>query len=175
MGIDRNRCSSIKKNTGLRYGNATSAFAKCLIVLRYCLPIVALIDGVSYDGATMIGDSGASRLTTAFMMLLVRRNLAFSPIGWLSWAAQVLVATYVQAWAFRDMTVLIIGMSSFRLMRYFEQKRLKKKRKRRWSAKQDCATILLCIDGMALVVGSTITALQNTHPSFSRKKGMERT
>ncbi|CAJ1952488.1 unnamed protein product [Cylindrotheca closterium] len=105
--------------------------SKCLRVLRYCLPIFCLIDGFSYDGATMIGDSGASRLTTAFMMSLVRRNLAFSPIGWVSWAIQVLVATYLDVWVLRDTMVLLLGLSSFRLIRYFDQKRLKKKRKRR--------------------------------------------
>mmetsp|Transcript_21041 Transcript_21041/g.51775 ORF Transcript_21041/g.51775 Transcript_21041/m.51775 type:complete len:708 (-) Transcript_21041:1299-3422(-) len=105
--------------------------SKCLRVLRYCLPIFCLIDGFSYDGATMIGDSGASRLTTAFMMSLVRRNLAFSPIGWVSWAVQVLVATYLDVWILRDTLVLLLGLSSFRLIRYFDQKRLKKKRKRR--------------------------------------------
>lgn len=105
--------------------------SKCLRVLRYCLPVFCLIDGFSFDGATMIGDSGASRLTTAFMMALVRRNLAFSPIGWVSWAVQVLVATYLDVWILRDTIVLLLGLSSFRLIRYLDQKRLKKKRKRR--------------------------------------------
>jgi len=104
---------------------------KCLRILRCCLPIFCLIDGFSYDGATIIGDSGASRLTTAFMMSLVRRNLVFSPIGWVSWAVQVLVATYLDFWILRDTIVFLLGMSSFRLIRYFDQKRLKRKRKRR--------------------------------------------
>lgn len=105
--------------------------SKCLRILRCCLPIFCLIDGFSYDGATIIGDSGASRLTTAYMMSLVRRNLAFSPIGWVSWAVQLLVATYLDVWILRDIIVLLLGLSSIRLIRYFDQKRLKKKRKRR--------------------------------------------
>jgi hypothetical protein len=101
---------------------------KCLKILRYALPLVFFVGGFSSDGATAIGDSGASRLTTAFIMSLVRRNLVFSPIGWVSWAIQVLVTTYYPTWPFLDHCILVVGLSSIRLIRYIEHKRLKERK-----------------------------------------------
>ena len=57
-----------------------------LKVLRLFLPGFFLVDGFSSEFGTIMGVNGASRLTTAFMMSLVRKNLVSSPIGWISWA-----------------------------------------------------------------------------------------
>ena len=96
-----------------------------LQILRYVLPIFFLTDGFSSEFGTIMGVSGASRLTTAFMMSLVRKNLVSSPIGWMSWAIQVLFATYYRASSMLDQVVLVVGLSSIRLIRYLEGKRQK--------------------------------------------------
>jgi hypothetical protein len=99
-----------------------------LRILRFVLPTFFLADGFSSEFGSIMGVSGASRLTTAFMMSLVRKNLVSSPIGWVSWAIQVLVATYYPSWKFLDQLVLVVGLSSIRLIRYLEGKRCKEKR-----------------------------------------------
>ena len=100
-----------------------------LRILRFVLPIFFLADGFSSEFGTIMGVSGASRLTTAFMMSLVRKNLVSSPIGWVSWALQVLIATYYQSWRFLDQLVLVVGLSSLRLVRFLEEKRLTEKKR----------------------------------------------
>ena len=95
-----------------------------LRILRFVLPTFFIADGFSSEFGTIIGDSGASRLTTAYMMSLVRKNLVSSPIGWISWAVQVLVATYFRSSSMLDQVVLVVGLSSIRLIRYLEGQRL---------------------------------------------------
>jgi hypothetical protein len=101
-----------------------------LRILRFVLPIFFVADGFSSQFGTIMGVSGASRLTTAFMMSLVRKNLVSSPIGWVSWAIQVLVATYYPNWTFLDSIVIVVGLSSIRLIRYLDGQRLRKKHRR---------------------------------------------
>jgi hypothetical protein len=100
-----------------------------LKILRLILPFFSLADGFSSEFGTIMGVSGASRLTTAFMMSLVRKNLVSSPIGWVSWAVQVLLATYYPNWTLLDHVVLVVGLSSIRLIRYLDGQRAQKCRK----------------------------------------------
>ena len=100
-----------------------------LKILRFVLPIFFLADGFSIEFGTILGVSGASRLTTAFMMSLVRKNLVSSPVGWVSWAVQVLVATHYPSWKLLDHVVLVVGLSSIRLIRYLEGERFKEKKR----------------------------------------------
>jgi hypothetical protein len=99
-----------------------------LKILRLFLPGFFLADGFSSEFGTIMGVSGASRLTTAYMMSLVRKNLVSSPIGWVSWAVQVLLTTYHSSWAFLDPAVLVVGLSSIRLIRYLDGQRERNKR-----------------------------------------------
>jgi hypothetical protein len=98
-----------------------------LRILRYVLPTFFVADGFSSEFGTIIGVSGSSRLTTAFMMSLVRKNSISSPIGWVSWAVQVLLATYYSPSSILDQVILVVGLSSIRLIRYLEGKRSKEK------------------------------------------------
>jgi hypothetical protein len=97
-----------------------------LKILRFVLPVFFVADGFSSEFGTIMGVSGASRLTTAFMMSLVRKNLVSTPIGWLSWAIQVLAATYVSQGALLDILVAIVGLSSIRMIRSLDGERAKK-------------------------------------------------
>jgi hypothetical protein len=98
-----------------------------LRILRYVLPTFFVADGFSSEFGTIIGVSGSSRLTTAFMMSLVRKNSISCPIGWVSWAVQVLLATYYSPSSMLDQVILVVGLSSIRLIRYLEGKRSKEK------------------------------------------------
>jgi hypothetical protein len=76
-----------------------------------------------------MGVSGSSRLTTAFMMSLVRKSLVSSPIGWISWAIQVLLATHHHSTPLVDAFVLMSGLASIRLIRYLDALRASNKRR----------------------------------------------
>jgi hypothetical protein len=100
-----------------------------LKILRFALPVFFLVDGFSSEFGSIMGVSNASRLTTAFMMSLVRKNLVSSPIAWVSWSVQVLVATYLPEWKLLDHIVLVFGLSSIRLIRYLDGQRERKRRR----------------------------------------------
>jgi hypothetical protein len=125
--------SSIRKENGHQGENERPrderACKTILRILRFVLPTFFIADGFSSEFGTIMGVSGSSRLTTAFMMSLVRKNLVSSPIGWVSWAIQVLVATYYPSWPLLDQVVLVVGLSSIRLIRYLEGHRLKDKKR----------------------------------------------
>ncbi|KAG7353815.1 hypothetical protein IV203_003170 [Nitzschia inconspicua] len=106
------------------------ACSTILKILRLVLPLFFVADGFSSQFGTIMGVSGASRLTTSFMMSLVRKNLVSSPIGWSSWAIQVLAATYFSKWALLDIMVAIVGLSSIRLIRFLDGERAKKRQRR---------------------------------------------
>ncbi|KAG7359980.1 hypothetical protein IV203_035078 [Nitzschia inconspicua] len=106
------------------------ACSTILKILRLVLPVFFVADGFSSEFGTIMGVSGASRLTTSFMMSLVRKNLVSSPIGWSSWAIQVLAATYFSKWALLDIMVAIVGLSSIRLIRFLDGERAKKRQRR---------------------------------------------
>ena len=91
-----------------------------LRVLRFVLPVLFLADGFSSQFGTIIGVSGSSRLTTAFMMSLIRKNILSSPLGVISWSIQIMIATYYNSWDQIDYAILVIGLSSIRLIRYLE-------------------------------------------------------
>jgi hypothetical protein len=91
-----------------------------LRVLRFVLPVLFLADGFSSQFGTIIGVSGSNRLTTAFMMSLIRKNILSSPLGVISWSIQVMIATYYNSWDLIDYVILVIGLSSIRLIRYLE-------------------------------------------------------
>jgi len=101
-----------------------------LKVLKSVLPVLFVADGFSSQFGTIIGVSGANRLTTAFMMSLIRKSLLSSPIGWVSWAIQVMMATYYHSWFLLDYFILLIGLSSIRLIRYLDIQRVRGKRRR---------------------------------------------
>jgi hypothetical protein len=132
-GAKSSELSSIPKENGHQGENHRPrderACKTILRILRFVLPTFFLADGFSSEFGTIMGVSGSSRLTTAFMMSLVRKNLVSSPIGWVSWAIQVLVATYYPSWSLLDQVVLVVGLSSIRLIRYLEGHRLKDKRR----------------------------------------------
>lgn len=94
-----------------------------LRILRFVLPLFFFADGFSTEFGTIMGVSGSSRLTTAYMMSLVRKSLVSSPIGWVSWAMQVLLATHHPSSLLVDLLVLVSGLSSVRLIRYLEVRR----------------------------------------------------
>ena len=103
-----------------------------LRILRFVLPILFIADGFSSQSSSIIGAGGSSQLTTAYMMSLIRRNILSSPVGWLSWSLQVVLATYQHSWYFLDCTIVLIGLSSIRLIRYLDTQRgVQRKRLRR--------------------------------------------
>jgi hypothetical protein len=103
-----------------QYDRACKTFLRGL---RYLLPVLFFFDGFSTEYGTMLGVSGSGRLTSAYLMSLIRKSLAPSPVGWVSWALQVLVATYHPASFTVELLVLITGLSSIRLIRYMEVQR----------------------------------------------------
>mmetsp|Transcript_8925 Transcript_8925/g.22521 ORF Transcript_8925/g.22521 Transcript_8925/m.22521 type:complete len:1127 (+) Transcript_8925:202-3582(+) len=129
----RSSAAALDASDGERSLNRTTpkderACATILKILRLLLPGFFFTDGFSSEFGTIMGVSGASRLTTAFMMSLVRKNLVSSPIGWISWAVQVLISTYHSSWALLDFVVLVVGLSSIRLIRFLDTQRERKNR-----------------------------------------------
>jgi len=100
-----------------------------LKVLKSVLPVLFVVDGFSSQFGTIIGVSGANRLTTAYLMSLIRKSILSSPIGWVSWAVQVLMATYYPSCILLDYFILLIGLSSIRLIRYLDEQRMRGKRR----------------------------------------------
>jgi hypothetical protein len=99
-----------------------------LKILKTVLPVLYMVEGFSSEFGTMIGASSTNRLTTAFVLSILRKSLLSSPIGWVSWALQVLLAAYYSSSIFLDILILLIGLSSIRLIRFLDLQRTRGKR-----------------------------------------------
>mmetsp|Transcript_28017 Transcript_28017/g.76086 ORF Transcript_28017/g.76086 Transcript_28017/m.76086 type:complete len:293 (-) Transcript_28017:877-1755(-) len=95
----------------------------CLKLLKMLVPVLFLAEGFSSDFGTIVGAKSTSRLITAYNMIIVRKCLVKFPIAWISWAIQVLTATYCDSSLFLDFLILLTGLSSIRLMRYVDAHR----------------------------------------------------
>ena len=94
----------------------------CLLlnILKAILPVLVLLEGFSSDFGTVIGGTGTDRLTRAFVLSVLRKSVLTSPIFWISWAVQVLLAAHCSPGILLDALVLLTGLSSIRLIRYID-------------------------------------------------------
>ena len=99
-----------------------------LKILKTILPVLYMVEGFSSEFGTMIGASSTNRLTTAFVLSILRKSLLSSPIGWVSWALQVLLVAYYSSSIFLDIFILLIGLSSIRLIRFLDLQQTRGKR-----------------------------------------------
>jgi hypothetical protein len=103
-----------------------------LRILRYTLPLLFVADGFSSEYGTLMSENGSYRLTTAFMMCLIRNGRVASPIGWISWALQVLITNYGCCnGKVMDLTVLIVGLTSLRIQDITSSSQREKRKEKR--------------------------------------------
>jgi hypothetical protein len=91
-----------------------------LKILKAIVPVLYVVEGFSSEFGSIIGTSGVNRLTAAFVLSLLRKSIISSPIGWVSWAIQVLLGNYCSSWIFLELLILFIGLSSIRLIRFVD-------------------------------------------------------
>eukprot|EP00536_Pseudo-nitzschia_multiseries_P007634 jgi/Psemu1/324841/estExt_fgenesh1_pg.C_1810024 len=94
-----------------------------LKILKILVPVLFVAEGFSADFGTIMGEKSTNRLINAYTMILVRKCLIKSPMGWISWATQVLMATYFGSSLFLDLLILLTGLSSIRFIRYLDAHR----------------------------------------------------
>jgi len=100
-----------------------------LKTLKTTLPILFMVEGFSSEFGIIIGKSGTNQLTTAFLLSIIRNSIITSPVGWISWAVQILLADYISPWICLDIFILLIGLSSIRLIRFLDLQRLEVKQR----------------------------------------------
>ena len=89
--------------------------------VRLNLPMVFFIEGFSYEMGTAMALDPCGRLVVAYMILILRLGLLFSPMAWLCGAIQVLMACYLYWIPFVDVCILLIGLASVRYAKFLEQ------------------------------------------------------
>lgn len=89
--------------------------------VRLNLPIVFFIEGFSHEMGTAMALEGSGRLVVAYMILILRLGLLFSPMALLCGAIQVLMACYMYWIPFMDVCILLIGLASVRYAKFLEQ------------------------------------------------------
>ncbi len=96
-----------------------------LKTIKTTLPILYMVEGFSSDFGSIIGATGTDLLTVAFVISVLRKSLLSSPIAWVSWALQILLAAFLRSCIFLDVLVLLIGLSSIRLIRFLDTQRMR--------------------------------------------------
>ena len=98
--------------------------------IKTVLPVLYMVEGFSSEFGTVLSLRGSNRLIAAFVMAVFRKSILSSPIAWVSWALQVLLATVFRSCVLLDILLLSIGLSSIRLIRYLDQQRILEKESR---------------------------------------------
>ncbi|KAL3923803.1 MAG: hypothetical protein SGILL_001431 [Bacillariaceae sp.] len=114
---------TLERQRGASYRNKQA----CRIILRvltYSLPFFLMA-----DCEILVGVDGPSRLTTAYVMCLLRSS-RISPVGAVSWALQVLMASVGGNGKGTDLVLLVVGASSIRMVRYLDWQQSRRKTKR---------------------------------------------
>jgi len=94
-----------------------------LKTIKTVLPVLYMVEGFSSGFGSIIGARGTDLLTMAFVLSILRKSILSSPIAWVSWAFQILLATFSPSCMVLDILVLLIGLSSIRLIRFLDMQR----------------------------------------------------
>ncbi len=95
------------------------------VILRqilFNLPVVFFLEGFSNEIGMVMALDGAGRIITAYIILILRLGMLFSPMAWLCGAIQILVAFNFGNWIpFIDMFVVLVGLASIRYCKFLER------------------------------------------------------
>lgn len=82
---------------------------------RFTIPFDLLVEGFTSPNTALMMTDVLPRLLLAYMLSVVRANLIFSPVAWVSWAIQGLVAVYFPANLVSEGFLVMVGLASVRL------------------------------------------------------------
>jgi hypothetical protein len=91
----------------------------CQRILRslcLALPFSFIIDGFSTSNASFMLVSSSVRLIFAYILSLIKSGLLLSPVAWLGWSLQVLLAAYTSSGYLLDSVLFVVGMALLRLV-----------------------------------------------------------
>ena len=84
--------------------------------LRWAVPCSFLMDGFSSANASFAMAEAPARLIVAyFLSLTSKQGLILSPVAWVGWSVQVLLAAYLPSGYLLDIVLGIVGLSFIRL------------------------------------------------------------
>lgn len=107
-----------------QHQGGTSARSVSLVILRqmrFNLPMVCVLEGFSHEIGTAMTLQGPGRIISAYIILILRLGLVFSPMAWLCGAIQVLMASYLYGVPLIDLIVILVALASVRYAKFLEQ------------------------------------------------------
>jgi hypothetical protein len=87
-----------------------------LRTIRLSLPLNFLLDGFSDSNASFMTVRSSFRLTQAYTLALTKKSLLLSPVAWIGWSLQILIATYIPAGYLLNAFLFVVGMATIRLV-----------------------------------------------------------
>jgi hypothetical protein len=87
-----------------------------LRTIRLSLPLNFLLDGFSNSNASFMTVRSSFRLTQAYTLALTTKSLLLSPVAWIGWSFQLLIATYIPAGYLLNAFLFVLGMATIRLV-----------------------------------------------------------
>ena len=84
--------------------------------LRFAVPGSFLLEGFSNANASFAMAEAPVRLTIAYFLSLTKHGLVLSPVAWVGWSTQVLLAAYLPSGYLLDVVLLVVGLAFVRLV-----------------------------------------------------------
>lgn len=90
---------------------------RLLQILRYCIPITCLVEGLSSPNARIMILEGSTRLGIAYFWGVTKHGFVSSPFAWFCGALQLLLVAYVPTGYVRDAMVATAGFAAIKILR----------------------------------------------------------
>jgi len=84
--------------------------------LRFAIPGSFLMEGFSNANASFAMAEAPVRLTIAYFLSLTKHGSVLSPVAWVGWSTQVLLAAYLPSGYLLDVVLLVVGLAFVRLV-----------------------------------------------------------
>lgn len=84
--------------------------------VRLSLPLGFIFEGFSKSNASFMLCSSSVRLSLAFFLSMTKNGMLLSPLAWLGWSIQVLLAWYCPSGYLLDSMLVLVGLAFLRLV-----------------------------------------------------------
>jgi len=108
--------ASYKASTYIPDSDRRQLEYRILRSLRYAIPCSFVLEGFSAANASFAMADAPVRLVLAYLLSLVRHGLLLSPVAWIGWSTQILLATYLPGGILLDLFLVVVGLAFIRLV-----------------------------------------------------------
>lgn len=89
--------------------------------LKYCLPFFFFVEGFSNEFGMIMSLGTSGRLVVAYVVLILHKDLLYSPMVWLSFSFQLVMVYYFASTLSVQCFIVLVGVGTLRFMTFIKE------------------------------------------------------